>query len=175
MDRPAQSSFFAARNARADKQHPFGLEVLRPADGIGKMRVAAVNEDVALVQERKQLLDQFIHRLAGLDHHHDLARTGKRFHEILDRLRSDEVFSLSAPVDESFDNALFHAGNGSVVNGHGKALAFHVERKVFTHHGQSDHPDIRFIFHAVLSTLCGCGQFKTFFDVPRDPGAGLEI
>ncbi|OZA91577.1 MAG: hypothetical protein B7X57_09990, partial [Erythrobacter sp. 34-65-8] len=47
---------------------------LGAADGVRKMAVAPVNQDVARFEKRQQLFDQPIHRLARLDEHDDLAR-----------------------------------------------------------------------------------------------------
>src|SRR6476659_6830713 len=48
----------AARHARADVEHPLRLHVLRAAHGVREVRVAAVDEDVPLLEQREQLFDE---------------------------------------------------------------------------------------------------------------------
>ena len=67
-------AFFAARNARADIQQAFAFQVFGAADGVGEMRVAAIDDQVARLQVGQQQLDEIVHRLARLHHQHDLAR-----------------------------------------------------------------------------------------------------
>ena len=67
--------FFAPGNARADEEQPFSLQILRAPRRVLEQRIAAVNNNVALFQVGQQLLDQLVHRRAGLDHEHD-ARAG---------------------------------------------------------------------------------------------------
>jgi hypothetical protein len=57
-------AFLAARNARADIQQAFALEIFGAADGVGEMRIAAVDDHVAGFQVRQHQLDEFVHRLA---------------------------------------------------------------------------------------------------------------
>ena len=83
--RPFERPFLAAGDARADEQQPLALDVLRPPLGVRVVLVAAVDQHVARRQVRQQLLDQVIHRLPGLDHHHDLAR---RFDRLAPALRA---------------------------------------------------------------------------------------
>ena len=47
-------AFLAAGDAGADEQQALALEVLRAADGVREVRVAAVDDDVARLQVRQQ-------------------------------------------------------------------------------------------------------------------------
>ena len=72
--RTVPRAFLAAAHAGADVQQPLALDIFRAAVGVFKQRIAAVNDDVARLQHRQQMLDEFVHRLAGLDHEHHAAR-----------------------------------------------------------------------------------------------------
>ena len=72
--RPLERALFAARHAGADVEQAARLEILGAADAVGEVGVAAVDDDVALVEQRHQLVDQVVDRLAGLDHDHHPAR-----------------------------------------------------------------------------------------------------
>jgi hypothetical protein len=71
---PLERTLLAARHARADKEEALRLQRLGAADGVGEMRVAPVDQDVALVEQRHELADEIVDRSARLDHHHHLAR-----------------------------------------------------------------------------------------------------
>ena len=60
-------ALLTARDARADEEETLGLELVRPADRVGVVRVAAVDDDVALLEVRGQLVDEGVDGLAGLD------------------------------------------------------------------------------------------------------------
>src|SRR6266850_2239995 len=63
------SSFFAAGDTGADVEQSLALAILHAAVGVVEKRVAAVDDDVARFEVRDELLDEFIHGLAGLDQH----------------------------------------------------------------------------------------------------------
>ena len=63
-----QRAFFAAADAHAEKSNPRRPKLLLPPLGVGEMRVAAVDHDVARLEKRLELVNDHIHRLAGLDH-----------------------------------------------------------------------------------------------------------
>ena len=55
--------------------------------GVAVVRVAAVDEDVALVEVRGDVVDHRVGRGAGLDHAHEHARARERADPLLGRLR----------------------------------------------------------------------------------------
>ena len=65
---------FAAGDAGPDKQDAFFGESLGAAVGVGKERVAAVNDDVARLEHWKDVVDHLVDGVAGFDHEHDAAR-----------------------------------------------------------------------------------------------------
>ena len=67
------------------------------------MGVAAVDEDVAGLEQRGDLLDDLIDGRAGLDHHHDLARPLQRGDQLLDGVAADDAFALGPAGEELID------------------------------------------------------------------------
>jgi hypothetical protein len=63
-------------------------------------------------------------------------------------MAADDLLPGSPALNKRIDPGL-----GAVETGNGKALAFHVQHKVFTHDGQPDDSDIRLIFHDAFSSL----------------------
>ena len=114
------------------------------------MAVASVDEYIARLQKRQKLADKFIHGVSGTHHHHDFAGYRKRFYQLFRAVRPDQVFIPPPAVHETFDYAFFHAGYGAIVYRHAKALAFHVQREVFTHYCQTDEPNVSWIFHIMV-------------------------
>ena len=136
-------ALFAAGDAGADKQHSFALEVLRAADGVGEMRVAAVDDEIARLEVRQQRFDKVIHGLARLDHQHDLAGTLQQADHLFDRVGADDVrVSFGCLVQELVD-----FGHGAVERNHGVAVVGHIQNQVLAHHCQTDQSDICRIFH----------------------------
>ena len=68
--RPFERAFFAARNAAADKVQTALFQILAAALGIGEKGIAAVDNHVALFEQRNELIDDRVHRRAGFDHDH---------------------------------------------------------------------------------------------------------
>lgn len=60
-------TLLTAGDTRADEEEALGLELVRPADRVGVVRVAAVDDDVALVEVGGELLNEGVDGLAGLD------------------------------------------------------------------------------------------------------------
>lgn len=58
-------SFLATADARTDVQNTLGLQFLVPPGRILMLGVAPVDDDVALLDQRKQLVDKIIDRTAG--------------------------------------------------------------------------------------------------------------
>src|SRR5262245_38514146 len=56
--RPMPRTLLATRYAGANELQPLGLDVFRSPFRVGKVRVSAVNDDVARLQNRDQLLDE---------------------------------------------------------------------------------------------------------------------
>lgn len=131
-------SFFTAGNARADETKAFFREVGIAALGIGVERVAAIDDDIALVEQRDELLDYRVNGAAGFHHDLDFAGSGEGLHEFLESLRADEFFP-GVSRDE-----FIGGGGGAVVNADLKAARFHIENEILAHDGQSDKSEVAF-------------------------------
>ena len=93
--RPFERPFFAAGDARADEQQPGFFELFACGGWCRrKSRVAAVDDDVALAQQRLELVDHGIDRRAGLDHHHHLPRRFQAGDEVLQRVIAVDAFGV---------------------------------------------------------------------------------
>ncbi len=136
--RAEQRPFLAAGDARADEQQPAVLERPGAPGRVGVMGVAAVDQDVARLEQRGDLLDHLIDGRAGLDHDHDLARPLQRGDQLLDGVAADDLFALGPAGEELVDPSA-----GAVEHGHGVAVALHVQDEVFAHDGQADQADVR--------------------------------
>ena len=57
------------------------------------MRIAAVDEDIAVIQKRQKLLDHVVDRIAGLDHHEHLAGLLQIVHQFFKAVAADDVLA----------------------------------------------------------------------------------
>ena len=76
--RPVQRALLAAGHADAEEAQAALVHRLVAALGVAEVRVAAVDDRVALVEQRRELLDHRVDRRAGLDHGHDRPRALER-------------------------------------------------------------------------------------------------
>ena len=88
---PFSAPFLAAGHAGADEVQPARAQVLLAAAGVGEVGVAAVDDDVAGVEQRDQLGDHRVGGLAGLDHDDDRPRPLQRGDEVRHRLAGTNV------------------------------------------------------------------------------------
>lgn len=61
-------------NTATNEQESLGLELLNSAGGVGVVRVATVDDNVTLLEERLELLNEGIHGGTSLDEKDDLSR-----------------------------------------------------------------------------------------------------
>ena len=95
-------------------------------------------DDVALVQQRDELIDHRVGRRPGLDHDDDRARGGQRRDEVRERFAGDELTLVAVLLDQA-PGAL----GGTVVQGDGVPVAGQVPGQVAAHDGQPGHADVR--------------------------------
>ena len=81
--RTFERAFFAAGNAAADKVKSASFEIFAAPLRVGEKRIAAVDDDVAFFQKRRELPDDRIDRRAGFDHDHRFARPRSAPRQIL--------------------------------------------------------------------------------------------
>ena len=142
---PLRRALFAAGDARADVEQALFFDALRAALGVGVVGIAAVDEDVAFVEQREERVDEVVDGRAGLDHHHDLPRLGEVGHEVFQRVAADELLAFGSAGDELVDLA-----GRAIVHGDVIAAAFDIERQVFAHHGEADEADIALLSHVAV-------------------------
>ena len=96
--------------------------------------------DIAFLEKRHELVDDRVHRCAGLDHDHRLARALQRADKLLHRARRAECFSLRFSRGEFIGDFSRPVEDSDL-----KALRFHVEDEIFAHHSETDEADITLI------------------------------
>lgn len=84
-------TLLATGDTRADKEKALGFELLGAAVRVGVVRVATVNDDVALLEVRLNHLDERVDRRPGLDEEDDLSGTLEDLAELLDRVNAGHV------------------------------------------------------------------------------------
>ena len=140
-----QCALFAAGHAGADVKLALAFHVSGSADGVREVGIAAVNENIAVVEQRKKLLDHIVYGLSRFDHHKHLARLFQIVNQFFETVAANDIFSGGSAVDE-----LVHFFRRAVEDRHSEALRLHVHDQVFTHNGKADETNICF-FH--LCTL----------------------
>ena len=109
------------------------------------MGIAAVNENIAVVEKWQKLLDHVVHGLPGFYHHEHLARLFQIVNQFFETVAANDIFSGGSAVYK-----FVHLFRRAVENGHGEALRLHVHDEILAHHGKADQTDVCF-FH--LCTL----------------------
>ena len=133
-----QRALFAARDAGADVEEALALTILGPPDRVREVRVAAIDDDVALLQVRDHLVDERVNGATGLDHQHHLAGALQVLDEGAHGLAADDVLALGATLDKIIDLA-----RRAVETGNREPLAFGIQDEVLPHHRQPDYTNIR--------------------------------
>ena len=105
------------------------------------MRVAAVDDDVTLLEVGQHLGDERVDRRTGLDHQHHFPRPLEMGTELLDGLRAEELLA-GIGRDEVVDLA-----HRAIEHRDAVSMVFHVEHKVLAHHGETDQTDIVLVAH----------------------------
>ena len=81
--RPVTRALFATRYARTDKTEALLLKCCFTANRVGKLGIAAINNNIAGFEKWLELFNRPVDRWPGLDHHHDLARALETFDKVL--------------------------------------------------------------------------------------------
>jgi hypothetical protein len=136
--RTVEGTLLASGDAHADEVQSLLLQGPLAAQGVLEVRVAPVDHDVALVQQRDQLVDHRVGRVPGLHHDHDRARLLDARDEVLHRLRADELTVVPVLVEKRR-----HPLRGPVVHRNGVAVRGHVAGEIATHDGEAGHADVR--------------------------------
>ena len=120
--------------------------MMQPPRQIVVMRIAGVDDDVAVIEQRGQVVDDGIGAVAGLDHDDDRPWLLEALHEVFELFVRDEVSFVTVINDQ-----LVGAAVSAVVNRDGEAVASKVPGQVATHHAETSDADIRAVF--VLRTV----------------------
>lgn len=123
--RTVAGTLLTTRDTAADKEEALGLELLSATDGVGEVGVASVDDDITGLEEGQDLGNEVVDGRAGLDQHHDLARTLQLLAELLDRVSANNLGALGLVGQE-----VVNLGNGSVVGTDGEAMIVHVQDQV---------------------------------------------
>ena len=89
--RTVAGTLLTAGNTRTDEEKALGLELLRAADRVGVVGVTTVNDDIALLKERHELVNESIDGGTSLDEEDNLARALELRDKLLDRVRALDV------------------------------------------------------------------------------------
>lgn len=133
--RKCEPAIGATRHTDTKELDAARFQVARARVGVSEVRVAAVNDEIALVEVRQQILDDRIHRRAGGHEHHDRAWPPQKPDELRNVRRAVDL-SLFAFLGQRID-----FGRVLVVAGHGKTLIGHVEQEIASYDAKADHAD----------------------------------
>src|SRR6185312_818854 len=158
-------AFLAAAYASADVKQPLALDVFHAARRVFKERIAAVDDNVASLKMRQEMLDELIHRLACLYHQHHAAWALELRHHFLNRMRADDFGALGFIRQE-----MIHLFHRAIKSDHGESVIVHVQNQVLAHYRQSNQCNISFGFHfRILSELsASSATYDTKAAVPRE-------
>ena len=107
-------ALFTAGDAGADEAEALFPEGLLAADGVGPQGVAAVDDDVVLLEKWHEAVDHGVGGLAGLDEDDDLAGAGEGGDELLQRLRADEAAGGVRVFGDDLDGFMAGADQGGI-------------------------------------------------------------
>ncbi len=132
MDGPNRAPSSPPGDAGAEE---FALAVfLFAADGVGPERVAAIDNDIILVDAGgDQLLNDGINRRPSLDKDDEFPRLFDGCHQILHRFAADQPARRVFPGDE-----FFHDLRGAVIHRNLEAMIGDIQGKILAHDRQSD-------------------------------------
>src|SRR5262249_36340270 len=144
----------AARDAHADEVQPLGAVALLAPARVLEPGVAAVDDDVALLEEGRQLLQRHVDGRAGLDHHEDAARPRQLGDELLQRLRAAQL--LARVLGQELVGGL----GLEVPRRDVEAVLLDVQGQVPAHHGETDDAE-RCAAHVVSSSLAAAAGSRS--------------
>ena len=151
-----QRALLAAGYAHADEVQVLLAERGLTAAGVLEVRVAAVDDHVAGLEQRGELVDHGVGGRARVDHDEHASRALQRRDELLGGLGRDEGALVAELRDDVRDT-----GDGSVVQGHGVAVAGEVAGQVAAHHAQAGDAYLRRCVRHVLWISCSVSAFRS--------------
>ena len=141
------------------------------APGVHEVRVPAVDHDVALVQQRNELVDDRVGGRAGLDHDDDGPRPLQAGHEVRHRLAGQEGALVAVVLDQAPGSF-----RGAVVQRDRVPVVGQVPGQVPAHDGQAGDADICFLAAVAHMVTPGSGRsarlLATLTRSGQPPGGG---
>jgi hypothetical protein len=126
-------AFFPAGYARPDIQLTVFLHILRAADGVVEVAVTPVDDNVAVFEVGKQLVDERIDGGTGLDEQYRPTGPFQCTDEFLNGVCRDDRFS---PRRRTGDKVV-HLRDRPVEGGNAVSLVVHVQNEVLAHYGEA--------------------------------------
>jgi hypothetical protein len=127
----------------ADIKQAFALYIGGASCSVGKMRIPSIYYNISLIQQRKQLFYEIIHRLACFYHKEYFPGSLQTGNEIFQTACAVNVFARTAPFHE-----IIHFFLRAIVNAYAKAFAFHIENQILAHDGEAYQANVAF-FHYI--------------------------
>lgn len=152
--RAIAGTLFASGNTSTDKADTFLGKVFGSTVAVWVVGVSAVNDDVALVAVREQLLDEVVDGRTSHDQKHHTAGFLELGDELLDRLGSDDGFAcgsvnsasvLGVGISSTLGLILEEAvdlGNRSVEGNDGETVIGSVEDQILAHDRKANETEI---------------------------------
>ena len=147
--RAVQRALLTAGDAHADEVQVLLAERGLAAAGVLEVRVAAVDDHVTGLEQRGELVDHGVGGRARVDHDEQASWPLQRRDELFGGLGRNEITLVAELRDHVGD-----AGDGSVVQGHGVAVAGEVAGQVAPHHAQAGDAYLRRCLRHVLRISC---------------------
>jgi hypothetical protein len=131
-------TFLTSGHTGSDESDALLSQVFASSVGVGEVGVAAVDDDVALLDTGlEDGLDECVNGSASLDQQHHASGFLELGDEILDAVRADDGFALGLVGQEGVD-----LGDCSVEGHDSEAVISHIEDQVLAHDGQANEAEI---------------------------------
>jgi hypothetical protein len=136
-------TLLSSGDTSAYESDAFLSQVSASSVGIWVMRVAAVNDDVALLNTSlcEESFDELVDSFSGLDEEHHTSWLLELGDEILDAVGANNGLSLGLVLQEAVDLC-----DGSVESHDSEAVVSHVEDQILTHDGQANEAEISAVY-----------------------------
>ena len=134
--RAAAGAVFAAGNAHAVEVDACFAAAFAAAARVAEVRVAAVDDDVAGIEDGNKLFNHAVYRRASHDHEHDLAGLFQGADKFLQVVVAFDV------VMRPFRYKFFRQVRRVVVYRYGKAVVGHIEGQIAAHDSHAYDADI---------------------------------
>jgi len=135
--RTVSGTFLTTGNTGTDESDTLASQVFCSAVGIGEMRVAAINDDVAFLTVGEECLDEVVDWLTSHDEEHHTAGLLQLTNELFNRVGAFDRFSLCLVCQE-----VVNFGDGSVEGNDIVSVVSRVQDQVLAHDGQANEAEI---------------------------------